>query len=283
MSATVSSPSPSQLNEELQQRLADPQVQHALSRLLDHLDTLSFTLEALDGFLRRGETVSENVAESVQELRQVRLRETAVGSLLEQAPQLARTAGQLAQTAARADLDALARSGLLERLTDPDTLEQLNQLLDRLPLVTVLVQGLEELLQRGEVVADSVADSLRELVQALSCVDQESLACLIRSLPKLIRAGNELVESGILDEAFPKLVRAGEEMLASGMLDPEVVRTLGGLGKTLADSCREAQQQSVEPVGGLWGLYRATRDPEVQKALGFLVAVAKGFARRALC
>ncbi len=268
--------------QELQDRLSDPLVQQSLLRLVEHLDTLSFTLEALDGFFRRGETISDNVSESLQELRHIRMDDSGVGALVKEAPRLARTASRLAQTAARADLDALEQSKLLERLTQPQTLELLNQLLDRLPLLVMVVQGLDELLRRGETVADSLGESLREVVQGLAQVDQPALVQTLRLLPRLVEVGNRLVESGILEQAFPKLVEAGQQMLASGMLDAEVVRTLGQLGKALAESCREALQHPPEPIGGLWGLYRATRDPEIQKVLGFLVAVARGFSRKAL-
>ncbi len=279
--ASVASPVAEQ-NGELQRRLADPRTQETLERLLSHLDVFACMAEALDEFLRRGETIADNVSEGVQELRQMDLGQTGVGRLLEQAPKLAQTAQRLAETADHADLEALGQSGLLERLTRPETLSLLNRLLDYLPLVVLLVQGLDSFLRRSETVADSVAESTREALGALEHLDLESWSRIAKMLPPLVEAGHQLVESGLLQEAFPKLIQAGQEMLQSGMLDREVVHTLGCLGNALAQSCQEVQQQPIAPIGGIWGLMKALRDPDVQKTVGFAVAVARSFAKKAL-
>jgi uncharacterized protein YjgD (DUF1641 family) len=69
-------------------------------------------------------------------------------------------------------------------------------------------------------------------------------------------------------------------MLNSGMLDPKVVVTLGELGRLSSETYSEVAGKPVQPVGGLFGLMRATKDPDVQKGLGFAFAFLKAFGKK---
>lgn len=88
-----------------------------------------------------------------------------------------------------------------------------------------------------------------------------------------------MLQSGILDEDLPKVVDAGVTMINSGILDKPVVETLGELGRAGVETFREVKQQNPPPLGGLWSMLRASRDPDVQKTLGFGFAFAKAFAK----
>ncbi len=88
--------------------------------------------------------------------------------------------------------------------------------------------------------------------------------------------------SRLLDQGLPKVVEAGTEVIDAGMLDHNVVRTLGQLGKAAVDSYHEASGGDIEPIGGLWGLMKITKDPEIQKLIGFGVSVAKSISRKVL-
>jgi uncharacterized protein YjgD (DUF1641 family) len=68
-------------------------------------------------------------------------------------------------------------------------------------------------------------------------------------------------------------------MIESGMVDKEVVAVLGDLGKKSAETYREVSSEAVEPIGGLFATLRATKDPDVQKSVGFFFAFAKAFAK----
>lgn len=50
-------------------RLDDPAVAASLHRLLDHVDLLSILVVGLSGFVSRGETISNSLAEGVSDLR----------------------------------------------------------------------------------------------------------------------------------------------------------------------------------------------------------------------
>ena len=52
---------------------------------------------------------------------------------------------------------------LVERLSEPETVETLNRLLDHLPAFTFMIESLDGFLNRGEVVLDSVAEGVAEL------------------------------------------------------------------------------------------------------------------------
>ncbi len=263
----------------LQERLKDPKTVESLTRVLDQLDTMAFSLEALDEFLRRGDVVAENLAESVAEVRSAN---ACGGEWLEDVPRLMATGRELVDTTSHADLSALAESGLLERLTREETLATLNRLLDALPLIALLVQGLDEFLRRGDTVADSIAEGVRELREGSEGLEGESLGKTWSALRQVLEAGKRLVDDGVLEDGLPKVVGAGMEMIEAGMLDPDVVRTLGQLGKAAVDSYHEAVEGEVEPIGGLWGLLRLSKDPEIQKVIGLGAAIARAFARRVL-
>jgi hypothetical protein len=93
------------------------------------------------------------------------------------------------------------------------------------------------------------------------------------------------VERGLLNGASAALrfgasmdtakVRELEALLQSGVFDPAVVRIIGGLGRALVDSAAARPA----PVG-MVGLLKAVGDPDVQRALGFLVTFAERFGRQ---
>jgi uncharacterized protein YjgD (DUF1641 family) len=57
--------------EQLQSRLADPRTVDSLNRLLDHLDTISASVEMLDSFLRRGNEIADNVAGGIDDVKKL--------------------------------------------------------------------------------------------------------------------------------------------------------------------------------------------------------------------
>lgn len=61
-------------------------------------------------------------------------------------------------------------------------------------------------------------------------------------------------------------------LLKSGVLDPSALRVVGEVGAALAEISKTAP-----PPAGAWDALRATRDPDVKRALGFVLALAKRF------
>jgi hypothetical protein len=272
------SPVASQLpaSERLRDRLNDPKVADGLNRLLDRLDTLAFTVESLDGVIRRGEVIIESITETIGDVKRADLGQAR--ELLEKTPQMIETGTKLAGAAAAMNVDELARSRVLERLTDPKTLSTLNQLLDRLPLAAFLLDSLEGFIARGDTIAENLAGIAGELKHQEIPVDLGTIRSFLAVLPKFHEAGERLIGSGLSDD-LPKIIDAGVGMVDSGMLDPHVVNVLGTLGRQAAETYQQVSQHPVPPVGGLFATLRATKDPDVQKSLGFFFAFAKAFAR----
>jgi hypothetical protein len=55
--------------DELLERLDDPRVAASLTHILDHADMLAMLIVGLDGFIRRGDTIAEAIADGVNDLR----------------------------------------------------------------------------------------------------------------------------------------------------------------------------------------------------------------------
>ncbi len=263
--------------EQLQQRLSDPKVVDGLNRLLDRIDIISFAVESMEGFIGRGEVIADSVAASVGDIKGLSNENTS--ALLKKAPQFFETGTKLAEAAGALDVDELANSNLLQRLTDAQTLKTLNELLDRLPLAAFLLEALEGFIGRGETIADNLADAVGELKLGEANIDTAQLMQLMESLPKLKEAGEKLLNSELMGDGLPKVIDAGVSMVESGMLDRKVVSVLGELGRKSAETYQEVASRPVEPIGGLFATLRATKDPDVQKSVGFFFAFAKAFAK----
>lgn len=263
--------------EQLLERLNDPKTADGLNRLLDQLETVTFAVESMEGFISRGEVITESVAAGVREVKGLGNEETV--ELLQKAPQLLQTGTKLAEAAGTMHVDELANSHVLERLTEPETLKTLNALLDRLPLAAFLLESLEGFIGRGDTIAENLADAVHELNLGETKIDAGQLKSLLEALPKFKEAGEKLLESELIGEGLPKVIDAGVSMVESGMLDQSVVNVLGEMGKKSAETFKEVSSKPVEPIGGLFATLRATKDPDVQKSVGFFFAFAKAFAK----
>lgn len=155
------------------------------------------------------------------------------------------------QAAARGiDIDARMQAmvQLTERVTEPATLQALSGLvaqLDAVPnLVATLVDAIDEMAQTAQ---DSGLD-----------------------LPAVVRAVTDLLGYGA------RLMQTDEfrQLIESGLPDARQIGTLANLRSALADT-------GGEPAGraGFLALWRATRDPDVQRALDFGIRFLKRCGR----
>ncbi|MEZ0357752.1 DUF1641 domain-containing protein [Mycobacterium sp. SA01] len=160
---------------------------------------------------------------------------------------------------------------LRDRLDDPHVAAALNTLLDHADVLAVLLSGLDGLLSRGDTITDSVSAAVVELrgassaavvpgADALKGVDLQSLATSLASL------------SGSVVTAAPAL----NTVLSSGLTKPETAAVLASIGDALGDG----KAGAANPPKGIYGLWKATKDPDFARGLGFLVAVATSFGRR---
>ncbi|MCE4625916.1 MAG: DUF1641 domain-containing protein [Desulfurococcales archaeon] len=121
----------------------------------------------------------------------------------------------------------------------------------------------------------------------------------LEALKELLEVAVELKKSGILG-MLKSFLSEGEEALAGLQRDPSLLR-LGVLLGALFEAARrleaektvqlkmnvedasyclfntlaEVSPAKAEPKGGIFGLMGVLRDPDVQKGLGYLIAMAK--------
>jgi len=109
------------------------------------------------------------------------------------------------------------------------------------------------------VVVATLTDILDGLVERLAArgIDVDD------RIRALLRAADHLTS--------PRALDALASVLSSEILAHQTTEVVGRMGRAIVTAEHEAQ-----PVG-VWGLLRALRDPEVQRAAGFLIAMARRF------
>ena len=162
------------------------------------------------------------------------------------------------------DLDARLHDlmGLAEKLTEPRTMAVLSGLLDR-------VDQLEKLL----VLADQAPAFMAMMVDSLDEMAERARSKGIDFEQAVAGGAGAAVRLGSM--MGPAELDALEGLLRSGVLQPETVRLVGGLGEALTSSA-----STEVPRVGPFGLLRALRDPDAQRALGFAAVFARQLGRR---
>lgn len=153
---------------------------------------------------------------------------------------------------------------LTEKLSDPQTIEQLVRLLDKLEHVTFLLDMLENFLRRGPEIADSINDLVVFLRQRLSTPDYVTR---FEHAFTAVRRIQEFLDSPQVQELFK-----------SDVLDVRSVQIVGKVTRSIIQASEETAQTGMNRVG-LIGLMRALTDPEVQPALNFLLNFARHLSK----
>lgn len=133
---------------------------------------------------------------------------------------------------------------LVARLSEPRVAAAVHDLLDHADVVAFAVGALDGFLRRGEVIADSVGDALRDLRGASV--------------------------NGPLAEARPALTA-----LLPVVTDPATLRTVTRLAAALG----EADRAPEPPRTGMRGLLTGLRDPDTLRGLHMLLQVAHALGR----
>ncbi|MBX9638194.1 MAG: DUF1641 domain-containing protein [Mycobacterium pseudokansasii] len=164
---------------------------------------------------------------------------------------------------------------LRDRLDDPQIASSLNSLLDHADLLAILVASIDGFLRRGDEIGESLAAAVGELnlssLSAQSIPGAESLKDV--DLPGLAASLASL--SGAVVGATPAL----NTMLTSRLTDPEAAEVLALLGQALVEGKAAAEADPGGPKG-IFGMWRVTKDKDVQRGLGLVVQVARAFGRR---
>jgi len=191
-------------------------------------------------------------------------------------------------TAERADLEAAIAQNPEAVADFVERLDAVNELLDVLSLGegALTDEMVRELADTGSTLAESADGLATDETVALATTVGENGDELQAALETVL----DLQRSGTLDD----LAELGQvASLGSAALDDEMVTSLAGTGaalgevaqtaadddtrdglQTVLSSLGAADEAAPERVGAL-GLLRATRDPDVQRGLGYLLAVAR--------
>lgn len=146
------------------------------------------------------------------------------------------------------------------------SLETLHARVESMAQVIDALRPVVGLVQQAPAFIAMAGDSVDELVRTASDhgVDVERGA--INGVSAALRFGATM---------DAQKVDALESLLNSGVLDPAALRIVGELGKALA-----AAAGGPSPSLGPMGLWKALSQPDVQRALGFMMAVAQHFGSR---
>lgn len=291
-------------------QLNQPQTASALKNLAKNAQVLDLLVESLDGFLRRGDEITDNIGESIREFAtatngngnksKTHLMDE-MPELLSNLPTLAKTGNKLSGIAESEDFDAIlqpekisALRDLTDQLANPETLNSLKKVIEYAPMLVFLMEALDGFLRRGEEITDNIGESIREFSGQIGESGAGNLSEITAQVPKLVKPLMknlpQLTESlpELLEQA-PSLMKTGAKLgeiaesegvqafLDSDMLTPELVGFLGDTGRIAVETKKDFQRNPEKL--GLWGLYKKSGDEDVQRGLGFLMELAKNFGQ----
>jgi len=150
---------------------------------------------------------------------------------------------------------------LRDRLDDPRVAAALNDLLDHADLLAVLVTGLDGFVRRGDEITES-------LVAAVNDLKGVSVAGVV--------PGVEVLKGVDLQELGQSLATLSGSLVGAA---PALNTLLAQLGQAVVEGQAAA---AADPGGpkGLYGFWKVTKDPDVQRGLGFMIQVARAFGRQ---
>ena len=273
--------------DRLRQRLDDPATAAALNEILDRLDVIALSVNSLDGLLRRSDTIIESAREGVHDLRQAAPQnldlETTLNQLGQSLPAVLEALPELSRS-----LPQLTR--LATRLNEPETSAAIDSVLNHAGVLALAAESADGLLRRSDTIIESVAGGVRDVVgtdQAATVATFEQslqvLAGLREALPTLVQILPRVTRSlpRLFDVAERLEVILGspefEALMSSGVFAPKTVGIVGEAGKALVETYDE-QVAKATPAGRL-DLFRALGDPDIQRALGFMIEFAKRFGK----
>jgi len=218
--------------------MADADTAVSLQDVSSRLERIEGSLARLEGLLARAPADVTTLAE----------RATAgVAMAVDMLDDWARRATTAEPTV---DLDQRVQRALhlLQRLTEPGVADALEVVLDHADRIQALVVQLDALPGAIATVMDTVDGFLRAAAGKGLDVDA------------VVRGGVEALER------VARLVQspAFQEVLDSGILETDVLHLIGQMGRALS-----AARDEREGRAGLMALWRATRDPDVQRSIDF--------------
>lgn len=167
---------------------------------------------------------------------------------------------------------------LRDRLDDPAVAASLNNLLDHADLLAILLTGLDGFVRRGDQISETLAEAVDELRTAASTANVPGLDGVkgeLRSVDLQALAASLSSLASALVAATPAL----NKILKSPLVDPQAADVLAELGQALVEGKAASEADPGGPKG-IFGLWRVTKDKDINRGMGFLVQVARAFGRQ---
>lgn len=168
---------------------------------------------------------------------------------------------------------------LRKRLDDPAVAASLDSLLDHADLIAILVAGLDGLVRRGDEISESLASAVDELRGPASSLSSIPGLDQVKNEFRGIDVGALAVSLAGLSKALVDATPAMNTLLRSPLVDPQSAEVLAELGHALVEGKAAAEADPGGPKG-LFGLWRVSKDTDINRGLGFLIQVARAFGKR---
>lgn len=129
----------------------------------------------------------------------------------------------------------------------------------------------------GQALAQRLAEP-RTAAAVNSLLDHaDLLALLVSGLDGLLSRGDTITDS-LADGAGELRAAVLEALIGSDLADPKVIEISGLASRAVTAGAEQAARNDLR-VTGVVGLARALRDPDVSRALGFALSIAKALGR----
>jgi uncharacterized protein YjgD (DUF1641 family) len=151
-------------------------------------------------------------------------------------------------------------SALRSRLDDPEVAAALSVLLDNADVLALLIQSVDGLLRRADVISASLESGL------------DDVRTLAGSAGYLVAPTKRLIAEA------PAIADTADALLESGIFNRDLVNLLAKLGNA-ALAGHEAAQRKRTSIDGIREALRTLKDPEVARGLGLMVEIARALGR----
>ena len=237
--------------QHLQSRLSEERTLQALDRILDRLDTVEQAVSKLTTMLDQGPGMTAMVADIVDETyRKADANGVSIDQRLNNALEIA------------------------EKLTAPEMVDKLNQLLDFSSQVPGLVAMTADMADEAYRNADANGINIEQRLKAgLDIAEKLTAPEMVAQLNQLIDMSNQL--PGLIGMAVDTFDEGMKNAFANGF-DPQNLSHIAGLSNR---ALTLAQNEPPAKVNGVFGLLGALKDKDRQRGLGFLLNFLKHFGK----
>ncbi len=177
---------------------------------------------------------------------------------------------------------------LRARLSEDQTLEAFDRLLQRIDTLETAVTNLTLLMQQGPgmvAMAGDMVDEAYRKADAQGVSIDERLGVALQLAEKLTQpqVAQQLAALLKVGEQLPGMMAMTVDMVDEGMkkaisngFDPQ---TLADTASAANTALTKAKAETPAKVGGIFGLLKLIKDPDRQKGMGFLMNFLKHFGR----